>query len=98
VAFFNDQPAYGLGDTQVWRDLRRMADAPQPLLRIEGFDGSADSRRTASYDLTEVGSRVLANQDDFVTLNGIDLWLGGVHLSNGRLWRWDDQRRALIAG
>jgi hypothetical protein len=98
VAFFNDQPAYGLGDSQIWRDLKRMAEAPRPLLRIEGFDGSANSRMRTSYNLTEIGNRILNNQEDFVASNGIDMWLGGVHLRTDHLWRWDDQRRTLISG
>jgi hypothetical protein len=96
LAFFNDQPAYGLGDSQIWRDLKRMADSSRPLIRIDCYDGSANSRLRSSFALTEIGSRVLADEEDFVELNGIDQWLGGVHLRINNLWRWDDQRRALI--
>jgi hypothetical protein len=93
--FFKDQPAYGLGDTQIWRDLNRIAGSPRPLIRIEGLDGSANSHMRSSCALTEIGSRVLAGEEDFVALNGIDQWLGGVHLRNDNLWRWDDQRMTL---
>ena len=36
-------------------------------------------------------ARVLAGDADHVRLNGIDRWIGGVHL-RGRYprWRWDD--------
>ncbi|MEP7340946.1 MAG: DUF1835 domain-containing protein, partial [Acidobacteriota bacterium] len=79
-AFFNAEPAYGLGDSQIRRDLLRMAEAAQPLIRFDGFDGSArtNSWLKAKCDITETGQRVLAGQADFVRLNGIDLWLGGV--------------------
>ena len=38
----------------------------------------------------------LAAEADHVTLNGLDRWIGGVHL-NGRhaRWRWDDGTESL---
>jgi len=98
LAFFKAAPAYGLGDTQIWCDLNRMAEASHPLLQIEGFDDSApaSSRIHASFQLTETGKQVLAGQEDFVQANGIDLWLGGVHLREDNLWRWDAQQQRLI--
>src|SRR5690348_15660854 len=35
-AFFDAEPAYGLGDTQILSDLQRMADAVQPLIQLDG--------------------------------------------------------------
>jgi hypothetical protein len=97
-AFFNAEPAYGLGDGQIWDDLKRMAEAAQPLIQLEGFDDSARpaSRLQASCSITELGQRVLTGQADFVRLNGIDLWLGGTHLREDNLWRWDAQQQALL--
>jgi hypothetical protein len=100
-AFFDAEPAYGLGDFQVWRDLERMARADQPLVIIDGLDDSS-SRRTpsrmhkASFSVTETGKEVLEGRAEFVALNGIDLWLGGVHLRDkADLWRWDEQKQKL---
>jgi hypothetical protein len=28
--------------------------------------------------------------------NGIDLWLGGVHLVDEDVWRWDEQQQVLV--
>lgn len=41
---------------------------------------------------------MLAGDVDHVTLNGIDRWIGGVHL-HGRHppWRWDDGTEAITA-
>jgi hypothetical protein len=41
---------------------------------------------------------VLAGHADHVTLNGIDRWIGGVHL-HGRhaRWRWDDGSEMVAA-
>jgi len=96
-AFFNIEPAYGLGDSQIRRDLMRMAEAVEPLIQLDGFDGSARTNAwlKANYNITEIGRRTLAGQADFIQLNGVDLWLGGVHLTNDTLWRWDEQKQGL---
>jgi hypothetical protein len=39
--------------------------------------------------LTGAGRDVLAGRSDHVELNGIDRWMGGVHLTRRSLWRWD---------
>ncbi len=97
-AFFNAEPAYGLGDSQIWDDLKRMAKAEQPLIELEApadTTGAAAQVQTAC-SITETGRRVLAGQADFIELNGIDLWLGGVHLRADHVFRWDEQQQALI--
>jgi hypothetical protein len=47
--------------------------------------------------LTELGRAVIANADDFTRHNPIHRWWGGTELTNDRLWRWDPERRTLIA-
>jgi hypothetical protein len=44
-----------------------------------------------SLRLTDAGRRVLAGEADHVALDGIDRWVGGVHL-HGRdaRWRWHE--------
>ena len=45
----------------------------------------------SSFQVTEFGEAVLRGDEDFVRLNGIDLWLGGVHLEGDEAaWRWDE--------
>jgi len=44
-AFFNAEPAYGLGDSQVRRDLKRVAEAAQPLIQLAGFDAKHGAPR-----------------------------------------------------
>jgi len=40
---------------------------------------------------------VLAGQQDRVNTSGLDRWLGGVHLQDGKpVWRWDDGRQAMV--
>jgi hypothetical protein len=84
-AFSRREPVYGFGDAQFWLALRRLARAPHPLLAVGGdvsLDGNLtpDQVSRATFALTDDGRAVLACASHFVALNGIDLWLGGVHL------------------
>jgi hypothetical protein len=99
VKFFNTAPSYGLGDSQIWSDLRRMADATSPLIQLtESPDPArASSRLHMLCSMTENGERVMAGKEDFVEVNGVDMWLGGVHLRQDNLWRWDEQKQRLLA-
>jgi hypothetical protein len=99
--FAKAEPVYGLGDSQFWNELERLARAGEPLLKISGpEDGELAIKssiyREASFELTEAGRAVLASESDFIELNGIDLWLGGVHLAGGKLWRWDEREREFV--
>lgn len=93
--FGDAEPVYGLGDAQLWLALQRLSGGRQPLLRIEngnsgGPELTPEIVHNAKFELTEPGKAVLGGDADFVELNGIDLWLGGVHLSPNNLWRWDE--------
>jgi uncharacterized protein DUF1835 len=48
--------------------------------------------------LTEAGREVLDGRRDRVRTQGIDRWLGGVHLQGHEAaWRWDPEARRLVA-
>jgi hypothetical protein len=84
-----------LGDTWCFAVLDRFARATDPLLRVEPADRDVD--RFARVRLTDTGARVLAGEADHVALNGVDRWIGGVHLSGRHVpWRWDDAREAIV--
>ncbi|HWT00542.1 MAG TPA: hypothetical protein VN256_09865 [Pyrinomonadaceae bacterium] len=97
--FGRAEGSYGLGDAQFWNDLRRLAEAGRPLLVVDGPAAADEARGFAdkTFKLTAFGEDVRAGRGDFVHANGIDAWLGGVHLfSAGReLWRWNEQDRKL---
>jgi len=61
------------------RRLMRFGDRQlaHPLLHVEGDRGEPYTTRLW---LTEVGERVLSGHANHVDLNGIDEWIGGVHL------------------
>jgi hypothetical protein len=90
-----------VGDSLLFDMLRGFVTAPHPLLRYAApFSGNVKSYRFngAKLALTDTGQRVLAGRDDHVALNGIDRWIGGVHLQGRRVpWRWDEQIRKIIS-
>jgi hypothetical protein len=54
--------------------------------------------RPCVAELTAAGRRVLDGDEDHVALNGIDRWIGGVHLVGREVpWRWDDGVEAVGA-
>ena len=100
--FNNAYPVYGMGDSQFWCALKRLGKAGTPLITIRGAGEGAPEFKSsrfhdASFELTETGRAVLAAERDFIDINGIDLWLGGVHLVHGAVWRWDEQLGLLSA-
>ena len=78
-----------MGDISFWRILTRLAAEPHPLLRILGATEEGFGKRTVH--ITELGKQVLASDEDYVRLRGIDKWIGGVHLHGPESrWRWND--------
>src|SRR5205823_2949492 len=74
-----------LGDTSCFAIIRRLAEAAHPLL---------DTRH--GVRLTPTGEDVLAARADFARLNGLDRWLGGVHLTGAEpAWRYDERLERL---
>ncbi|MFE5739703.1 hypothetical protein [Streptomyces celluloflavus] len=71
-----------------------MAHAPVPLLQAEPADHPVGIG--TGLCLTDTGVRGLASATDHTTLNGIDRWIGGVHLRGRHLpWRWDNGTETL---
>jgi hypothetical protein len=95
--------SYGLGDAQLWTTLFNLSTGPQPLLTLNTAAADVALKpefvKKAAFKLTKTGRAVLAGKEDLVSLNGIDQWLGGVHLhGKEKVWRWHDPaaRLALV--
>ena len=97
-SFGKREPEYGFGDAQVFLELKRLASAAKPVITMSNSAGAKDSAvLNASLQITEYGQAVLRGEDDFVHSNGIDLWLGGVHLDGDEAaWRWDESKSKLV--
>jgi hypothetical protein len=84
-----------LGDSWCFAMIDRMVRARVPLLDV--VPSGRPVERGTPLRLTDAGARVLAGDADHVALNGIDRWIGGVHLHGPNApWRWDDGTETLV--
>lgn len=99
-AFTRREAGFGFGDAQVYLSLETMMKVRKPLLvQNNSYQWSKDSAQMllASFELTGDGQAVLAGEADFVVENGIDTWLGGIHLQGKEAaWRWDEEAKQLL--
>jgi uncharacterized protein DUF1835 len=83
-----------LGDTWCFDRMTRLAEAPTPLLEPAATPVGRDTR----LRLTDAGREVLGGRQDHVELNGVDRWIGGVHLTGRAIsWRWDEGIESIVA-
>ena len=95
-----------LGDLGFYYRLERLASGNTPLvlgLPEGGVAHAARNNMTVEYtdtsiELTHAGRAILEGKQDLVALNGIDRWIGGVHLTNENVWRYDPETKALSRG
>jgi hypothetical protein len=87
-----------MGDLSFARAVRTLAAAGLPLVELDPPGEHVPLARQA-VALTALGRQVLAAHADHARLNGVDRWIGGVHL-RGRnpAWRWDADRGAIVGG
>jgi hypothetical protein len=89
-----------VGDVLLLDMFRNFVSAPNPIVRYAApFMGKISSYKFngATLALTDTGRRVLSGKDDHVTLNGVDRWIGGVHLQGHRVpWRWDERQQKIV--
>lgn len=91
------EEAVFMGDWTLWSYVKRLCEAAEPLLRGENGARFVFPREdpqpeflAQKFFLTEAGQAVLDGEFDAIELNGIDRWLGGVHLQGDEAaWRWD---------
>jgi hypothetical protein len=84
-----------LGDITCFARMDRLAEGAHPLLRLD--PPGRPAQRTTGVRLSGAGARVLAGEADQIALNGIDRWIGGVHLQGRHVqWRWDDGTETII--
>lgn len=94
-----------MGDWSFWALLDELAAGPSPA--IDGLDAGPfrpeldEEGRLLYLDselrLTVIGNEMLAGKEDRADHAEIDLWLGGTHVTNKTLWRWDSRTERLVA-
>ena len=93
------EEAVFMGDATWWCHIRPLAGRAAPAARNAWPEAAAtwqdpawrhDEVSAPTLALTRDGESVLAGEADLVALNGIDRWLGGVHVTTNSLWRWDN--------
>jgi hypothetical protein len=77
-----------MGDSTFWSIVRRLATARHPLLDLE-VQPRPDRLPAGTASLTTTGRDVGESRADHITLNGIDRWMGGCHLTPKRYFRWN---------
>ena len=96
------EPTFGLGDLQFFDSLKKMISARKPLIEVsrQGKLNKPFNLVTfmdSSFELTPAGEAVLRAHQDFIEINGIDEWLGGVRLQGQHnLWRWNEEAEKLV--
>jgi hypothetical protein len=101
------EDAVFLGDTVFAWYVEELSQAREPL--VVGLDGRrlaaprTEAEPAAFWNtdvrLTEIGRLALDGRADRVRVNGIDRWLGGVHLQGApACWRWDAAAQRPVRG
>ncbi|MNO20065.1 ECF RNA polymerase sigma-E factor [compost metagenome] len=94
----------GMGDLEFWYRLKSMSERrPNALLEIQGSHSFPDYQKKTvpSFDkcvvaLTKLGREVAAGEKDWVKVNGIDEWYGGLRLQDDVAWRWNSEKKKLV--
>jgi DNA-binding transcriptional LysR family regulator len=81
-----------LGDTFAFAALERVARASTPLVEARN-----PVERDSPVAVTDPGRAVLAAEADHVELNGVDRWVGGVHLLGRDVPRFDESLEAVVS-
>jgi hypothetical protein len=85
-----------MGDLTFFSIMHSLTAGRAPLLMHDG-KWPSDAPPIGRFSLTDAGRRVLAADADYVAINGIDRWMGGVHLTDGK-YRWDAALQSVVAG
>jgi hypothetical protein len=73
------EPLTFMGDTFYWHLLENLANAENPALDMIK---SGEKPKQWRVSLTGTGRSLLDCETDWITLNGIDKWVGGIYLNS----------------
>lgn len=82
------EPLTFMGDSGYWHVLEDLALATYPAITL---DKQGEEPGTWQVALTEIGLQLMANQQDWLALNRVDRWVGGIHIDtkHNRVFRID---------
>jgi hypothetical protein len=82
-----------MGDRSFYRMMTELSEARHPLIQIS----DRPQHSLGIVTITEAGRKVIERREDHIDLNGIDRWIGGVHLTGETsAWRWDRASERII--
>ena len=86
-----------VGDGYLFHRLRRMGD---PTLKEKAvtLTGRRPNMRDTEVRLTDFGEKLLSGEANYVTVNGIDEWVGGIRLSSEKWLVWYRDGDTLVEG
>ncbi len=82
------------GDIMVFAILNSLWSAENPALEITGYVEGCGDHGKEILKLTPLGERLLQGQENWLEVNKVDKWVGGVHVSSEKVKNWfyiDDQ-------
>jgi hypothetical protein len=83
-----------MGNGSFYRCMADLSSVRHPLIQIS----VAPQLGLGEVTITEAGRNVVEGRADHVELNGIDRWLGGVHLKGDKAaWRWDTGSAGIVS-
>ena len=88
------EPLPFLGDAGYWALLSRLADAEYPALII---DKQGDQPNQWQVSLTALAQQLSNNETDWLVLNPLQRWVGGISINsrNGTVWRIDRENNKI---
>jgi hypothetical protein len=70
-----------MGDSGYWHVLEDLSQPTNPAIRLDKQDEKPD---TWLVELTDVGHDLFLNKLDWLQLNNVDRWVGGIHIDTQR--------------
>jgi len=90
------EPLPYCGDSGYWQIISRLADTEQPALSISKRGDNPNEWQVTPTTLVE---KLLNNKADWLSLNPVNRWVGGVNIDTqkGTLWRVNRQTKAIVS-
>jgi Sigma-70, region 4 len=94
VAVQRQEEQVFMGNWSFYRIMADLSEARYSLIQVS--ERSQDS--LGNVTITEAGRKVIERRADHIDFNGIDRWIGGVHLKGDKaVWRWDRASERIVS-